>query len=230
MVTQIWLGLSNVFLLRGERPVLVDTGRPSDVPRIVAALRREGVQPTDLAAILLSHGHWDHAGGTAGLKQQSSAPVALHPGDFRLARAGDNGTLLPIGPMARVLSLAGLDRRGFPAFEPELALETGRELTSLGLPIEVVPLPGHTAGSVGLFLLEGEAIVGDTVMGGYLGGRVLPRRATLHYFAEDPRQLRRSLEVLAQRRPRRLYVGHGGPIDGDDFQRRLPSLLAVLPR
>lgn len=228
MIEQIRLGLSNVFLVRAARPVLVDTGRPDETPRLEKALRKCGVRPEDLALILLSHGHWDHAGGAAGLRRLTAAPVAIHPGDADLVRRGDNGPLQPLGPMGRLLEWAGLNR-GFPPFEPDMLLESGRDLSPFGLDVEVVPLPGHSAGSVGIFFRSGDAIVGDNLMGGFAGGRLLPRRPNLHYFAQDPLLLRRSLQALAERRPATLYVGHGGPIAGDAFQRRLPALLRSLP-
>ena len=64
MIQQIPLGLSNAFLISGQRPVLVDSGRPKDAAKIVAALKRYNVAVEDLALILHTHGHWDHCGGT----------------------------------------------------------------------------------------------------------------------------------------------------------------------
>src|SRR5438094_5547111 len=65
MLIPIPLPICNVFLLKGERPVLIDTGRPYDFVNIVLALDEHGVDLADLSLILHTHGHWDHAGCTA---------------------------------------------------------------------------------------------------------------------------------------------------------------------
>src|SRR4051794_1679806 len=77
MIERITLPICNCFLLRGRRPVLVDPGRPKDAPALVAALRARGVGPGDLALVLHTHGHWDHAGSTAHLKTLTAAPAAV---------------------------------------------------------------------------------------------------------------------------------------------------------
>jgi glyoxylase-like metal-dependent hydrolase (beta-lactamase superfamily II) len=226
MIVQIRLGISNVFLVLGPRPVLIDTGRPSDASRLLAALAHHNVRPADLALILLSHGHWDHAGGAAALRLHTSAPVAMHRGDLDAVRCGDQGSLCALGWAWHLLGPMLPTR--FPAFEPDILLEGGEPMDDHGLAADIVSLPGHSAGSIGIFFRDHSVMVGDIVFGGYLGGRLLSGRANLHYCAEDPVQLRHSLRELAEREPRQLYLGHGGPIDGADFRLRLPALLRKL--
>jgi glyoxylase-like metal-dependent hydrolase (beta-lactamase superfamily II) len=76
----------------------------------------------------------------------------------------------------------------------------------------VLGTPGHTAGSVSVLTAAGEAIVGDLLMGGFAGGKLLPHHPTLHYFAEDLPTLRASVRRLLGHAPRRIFVGHGGPL------------------
>ena len=61
-------------LILGDRSVLVDSGSAGDLVRIVAALRAHGADPKDLAAIVQTHGHADHAGCAASLRDLSDAP------------------------------------------------------------------------------------------------------------------------------------------------------------
>jgi hydroxyacylglutathione hydrolase len=63
MIVPIRLSISNAFLVRGERPVLIDTGCPGDTDTLLRALAKEGVAVRDLSLILHTHGHRDHAGG-----------------------------------------------------------------------------------------------------------------------------------------------------------------------
>src|SRR4029079_12710045 len=85
----------NIFLVQAEEPVLVDAGTPRIGRKIVAELHAAGVRP---GLILLTHSHFDHAGGAATLRVATGAPVyapsaerPLLTGDAHhrfLARAG----------------------------------------------------------------------------------------------------------------------------------------------
>ena len=54
---------ANSILLRGRRPVLVDTGFGADAPAMLAWLAGQGLHGRDLALIFNTHSHCDHAGG-----------------------------------------------------------------------------------------------------------------------------------------------------------------------
>ena len=77
-VIQISLGWANAFVIRGKRPVLVDTGYPGSAPAIIDKLTQNGVDPGWLSLILITHGHADHFGSAAELKKQTGAPIAVH--------------------------------------------------------------------------------------------------------------------------------------------------------
>src|SRR3954462_8654408 len=61
--------------------VLLDTGFPTDVKRIQRAVAQAGAGPKEVRAILLTHGHLDHAGGAAELQAWSGAPIYAHPAE-----------------------------------------------------------------------------------------------------------------------------------------------------
>ena len=66
-------------LADAEGVVLLDTGFPGDARAIQHMLAHIGVGPRDVRAILLTHGHIDHAGNAAVLQAWSGAPVYAHP-------------------------------------------------------------------------------------------------------------------------------------------------------
>jgi len=221
MLIPISLPICNVFLLKGERPVLIDTGRPYDVVAIISALDAHGVAPEDLALILHTHGHWDHAGSTATLRRHTTARIAIHAADAPMLRRGDNGVLRPTCLFARVFKPL-LDAR-YPGTEPDLLIEHEMDLAEFGVPARVIFTPGHTAGSISVFTSSGEAIVGDLLMGGYLGGRLRPRRPGFHYFAEDLAVVRQSIRKVLAMQPTMVYPAHGGPLDPRDVARWLET-------
>jgi glyoxylase-like metal-dependent hydrolase (beta-lactamase superfamily II) len=211
MLIPIRLPLCYVFLLKGRRPILIDTGRPQDAAAIEHALRGHGVAPAGLALILHTHGHWDHAGSTVELRRLTMAPAAVHVADAPMVRRGDNGVLRPTGLWARLLE-PFLDR-GFPAFEPDLLIEREIDLSGYGVAARVIFTPGHTSGSISVVTEEGDVVIGDLLMGGYLGGRLLPGRPGLHYFVEDMEALAASVRKVLGLGPRRIYPAHGGPLE-----------------
>lgn len=89
-VIQINTGrFTNAFLIRGEAGcVLVDTGNPGKAERILERLAKRDVAPDDIRLILLTHGHTDHFGSAAALRERTGAPVAIHALDADAVRQG----------------------------------------------------------------------------------------------------------------------------------------------
>ncbi|MBA3825453.1 MAG: MBL fold metallo-hydrolase, partial [Ktedonobacterales bacterium] len=136
-IVPIRLSLSNVYLVVDERPILVDAGGPKDGKQITAALAKEGVQLTDLALIVLTHGHADHAGAARDLHEWSGAPVVLHAADAHMAAAGHNDPLHPVGLEAwMVLPFVNFP---FPPFMPDIVVERPLDLRSFGVEGTLLP-------------------------------------------------------------------------------------------
>ena len=208
------LTFSNAYLVRGERPILVDTGPPGDADRILAAIRGKGVEPHTLALILLTHGHLPVAGAAAELRRRTGAPIAIHRADAEMLRLGQNAPLRPTGFIARVAAPIVQGARGEPA-HPDLVLDGPRSLAEFGVDADVLETPGHTAGSISLLLPNREAIVGDLLMGGFIGGLVRRGVPNVAYFQEDDAEAKRSLRAVLAAGARKIYVGHGGPLTAE---------------
>jgi len=209
MLHTLRLTIPNVFLLTGDKAILIDAGGPKDVPRILRFLQMHGVDA--LSLILLTHGHWDHAGGAAGLKKATGAAIAIHRADAELVRQGTSGPLKPTNLMGRLI--LPLVDRPYPAFEPDVLIDDERDLHEFGVPAHVLFTPGHTPGSISVLTDDHEVVVGDLLMGGWLGGWLFPRRPGLHYQADDVHQVHASIAKVLAAAPRFIHVGHGGPLD-----------------
>jgi len=137
----------------------VDPG--GDIDSIVAAASRLGVT---LEKLLLTHGHIDHAGGTAALAAQLNIPVE---GPQR----EDAFWIDQLPTQSRMF--------GFPdcaAFTPDRWLEDGDSVQVGNETLEVLHTPGHTPGHVCFFHRGAKlALVGDVLFAGSIGRTDFPR-------------------------------------------------------
>jgi glyoxylase-like metal-dependent hydrolase (beta-lactamase superfamily II) len=217
VIVRIHCAISNAYLLMGEKPVLVDTGAPGDLKRILAALKQNGVEPKQLALIILTHGHSSHTGCAAELRRRSGALIALQSGDAALARTGENGVMAGVSPLARVLR--PFVDEPFEAFEPDLLFRDGFSLEPHGVKGRVLATPGHTLGSASVVLGSGEAIIGDVLRGSML----LPNKARSHYFCNDQELNNRSIVRLAREGLLRCHPGNFGSFPGSELHRFLAT-------
>ncbi|HAY11587.1 MAG TPA: MBL fold metallo-hydrolase, partial [Thauera sp.] len=144
-VTPFQQNCSILWCEKTKKAAVVDPG--GDIDRILAAVAKLGVS---VEKILITHGHIDHAGGTAQLARKLGVPVE--------------------GPQAEDrFWIEGMPQQskmfGFPdveTFEPERWLEDGDTVTVGEESFKVIHAPGHTPGHV-VFVHEGArlAIVGD---------------------------------------------------------------------
>jgi glyoxylase-like metal-dependent hydrolase (beta-lactamase superfamily II) len=133
-------------LADAEGVVLIDTGFPGDGRRIQRVMERIGAGARDVRAILLTHGHIDHAGSVAALKDWCGAPVYAHP----LEQAHIDGRY-PYRGIARITGVAEALGRAVTSYRPvkiDVEIHEGDPLPFWG-GLRVVHLPGHTMGHCG---------------------------------------------------------------------------------
>ena len=215
---KIQLAMSNCYLVLGERPILVDTGSPGEGKRILAALRGYGVELADLSLILHTHGHSDHCGSTLELIRQHKIPTGIHSADSHMIRQGKNDFLKTTRPIARWIR--PFVDKPFPAFEPDLFIDDLADLGAFGVRGSLHHTLGHTEGSISIVFDSYEAIIGDVMMGGYMGGAFWPHLPDYHYFADDLTIIRQSIKKVLTFEAEVYYVGHGGPLTRDRIEAR----------
>lgn len=204
------------YLLSAPRPALVECGPALPIQTLIAGLRELGMDPDDLAYLVLTHIHLDHAGGAGDVAAAfPNATVvvsevgARHMHDpSRLNRSAAQvygslfdtiyGPCTPI-PSARLQGVADGD---------VIDLGGGRSL-------EMIYTPGHAKHHVGVHDSETGAIFSGDSVGVKLPGMRHLRPATppadFHLDAALD-----SIERYRRREPSRVYLAHYGPVDPPD--------------
>ncbi len=214
------LTASQVYLVHGPRPVLVDVGLARDAPTVTAWLARKQIAPRDLGAIILTHAHADHAGAVSALAHWSGAPVVVGMGDVSTVHSGGRDGSSPPTGVRRVLASFGLIQAypPLPRHYPVIPVETGLELEALGGVGAVLPVPGHTSGSVAVVLDSGDVIAGDVLIGGYLLGVVARSTPVSHFHHVDRLRNRASIGALLSTGAHTWHLGHGGPVASESVR------------
>jgi glyoxylase-like metal-dependent hydrolase (beta-lactamase superfamily II) len=226
------------YLLRAERTLLVDTGvkeTPADV--ILPFLERERIQPSEIDLVLVSHADVDHFGGNSAIRVAAPrALVCAHAADAPWIASSERilrerygwyegyGVGYPPEVFTWLADAMGPDSPVDVELQGGERIRLGPELT-----VEVLHLPGHSAGHLGLWdPASRTAIVQDAVMAKGLldtdGNVIHPPPVP------DIAGYERSATVLKELRPARLLTAHYEVIEGAEVDRFLEDTLEFVRR
>lgn len=224
----------NAYLVGDSRAwVLVDTGLPGRFGTVRAAAAERFGADSKPAAIVLTHGHFDHAGNALDAADFWNAPIYAHP--LEMPYLSGKSDYPPPDPtvggclamMSRAMPSKGMDFGG--RIQP---LPTDGSVPHLA-DWKWRHTPGHSSGHIALWresdatLLAGDAVATadfDSYVGTLTKKKKLARGGTP--FNCDWDATRRSVEELAALAPRVVACGHGIPMSGPDVALQLNSFAA----
>ena len=208
------MGSVNCYLVKTESGfILIDTGGSKQRGTLEQALVSAGCQPGDLKLILLTHGDFDHTGNVAYLRQQFSAPIAMHRDDAGMLKRGDmfwnrkKGNFI-LRTLVPILSGFGQAER----CQPDFYVQEGDNFSTYGLDAQVIHMPGHSQGSIGILTADGDLFCGDLLEN---TGQDQP---ALGAIMDDPAAARASVAKLSALAIRTVYPGHGQPFPMQGFK------------
>jgi glyoxylase-like metal-dependent hydrolase (beta-lactamase superfamily II) len=207
-------GITAGYLIRGSRPCLVETGTATSAPVVRQALASLGLGPSDLATVVVTHIHLDHAGGVGDI-------AAMYPGaEIVVHQRGARHLADPSRLMASAKMVYGdaLDRlfgelAPVPADRLRALDDTGVVDLGDGRRLDSHYSPGHAKHHVGLIdSASGDLYVGDAA------GVYIPETGDLRPATPPPdfdlEVALNSLDKFRSLDPARLLFSHYGPVTG----------------
>ena len=210
-VHAIDLGIVYAYLYQeADRLTLIDTGLTTSAEEVLGAIKSIGCRQEQLQQIVVTHSHADHSGALAELVERTGARVLAHALDAPVVR-GDQ----PEPPAV----LSALEQEYYERISkdvpPALPCSVDRELVGgdeidLDGGAQVVHVPGHTVGSIALYLPRRKLL-----FAGDAAARMPEGQVIVGVFNVDTEEARRSFRRLAQLDVDVVCFGHGAPLDRD---------------
>ncbi len=191
---------SNLYVINKE--LLIDAGTGFHPKILVCELHELDLFLEDIKRIILTHAHFDHAGGAHLFK---NAKLGLHKSDAEIIQKGDSKA-----SMAHMFS-AELKKKNV-----EFILEDGDLIKSGDVKLRVIHTPGHTKGSICLYDAKNKILFsGDTVFAEGFGRVDFP--------GSSSREMKQSLEKLSKLDVDKILPGHGAIVwgSGNEVIKRL---------
>jgi hydroxyacylglutathione hydrolase len=200
-------------LIAGDQAAIIDTGVNSSVPAVLSTLQQHRLQPEQVAYIILTHIHLDHAGGTGELLQHlPNAKVVVHP-------RGSRHMIEPAKLIAGTIAVYGAEKTArlygeIKAVPAERIIEARHEDTIdlNGRELLLLDTPGHALHHICIVDRQtGHIFTGDTFGLSY---RQLDNNGRQFIFATttpvqfDPETLLASMDMLCGYQPEAMYLTH----------------------
>lgn len=147
----------NAFLVTGRKACLIDAGVAGSAPSLFAMVRETGRDPDEVSILVLTHSHPDHLGGAPAVQQATGCIIAAHPAEVAWIEDPDL--------QEKERPIPGFSNLVRGPVEVDRLLRDGDRVGIGGERfLAVIHTPGHSSGSISLFLEdEGILFTGDAI-------------------------------------------------------------------
>jgi hydroxyacylglutathione hydrolase len=213
-------GLANVFILAGEKAVIVDAGLKGSTEKILKEMEQNRIERGDVSLIVLTHAHPDHCLNIKHLSETLQVPVAINEKEARFLENGEFAPVIPLNISGKLLlrSLRSIHEKHSERIKPAVQFKEGLDLAPYGVAAKVVPTPGHSYGASSIALADGRWIVGDL----FIESPVL-HKPVLPPFAVDLALMKASLRSILEGNATEIYSSHGRAWGKDELKSLLEA-------
>ena len=177
----------SVYLVGGDEMVLIDSGAGGSFDQLVDNIQRLGFKPEKLRAVIVTHAHIDHIGALYEFREKFGVEVIAHELEVSAIETG-------VGIGAEFYGIA------YQPCKVDITLSRAAEVLQYGgYEFKVIHIPGHTPGSIAVYLdVDKRILFGQDIHGPYF------------LKGSDPAQARISLQKLIDLEADILCEGHFG--------------------
>ncbi|MHA1409756.1 MAG: MBL fold metallo-hydrolase [Candidatus Odinarchaeia archaeon] len=180
----------------------MDSGTQKNKNNILQYLKKIKIKPENLKLIILTHHHPDHTGSAEAIRKATGCKIAIHKYDKPYLTK--EKTWKPKGLKKLITTIINPFIKT-PKIQPDITINEKTKLTNK---IKIIHTPGHTPGSICIYIPNKAIITGDTI-------RTNKKANITGYskiFTANPQQTEKSIKKITQLKFTKLLPGHGKPI------------------
>ena len=209
-VHRIKCGNGNCYIIEnGTNGVLVDTGKREFAERVIEQCRAYNVK-----LLILTHAHFDHAENAAQISDALGVPIGMNEQDCDIIPSNTEQPMSAesfFGKIVLSASMKDFSKRAIPPFKPDILLRDKDSLLDYGIDAQIIALPGHTRGSIGVDVDGKHLIVGDALMNMFY--------PTVSMLYNDKEKMLESARKISDLGDRTIFFGHGKPVPNRQWVR-----------
>ena len=208
-------GLANVFLLKGEKTIIIDTGLRGSTPKILYEMKQRGIQQSDISLLLLTHVHPDHSLNACDLTKTLRVPLAVNALEAEYLEKGIFSPVVPTGRKGKMLyaSLESIHKKHNDVLKADITFQRRLNLREYGIDGYAEVIGGHSHGATVVYFDKQNCIIGDLIM------RSLLRTPSFPPFAVDKQKMEQGVYRVLSSGIRTIYTSHGKSWDVDKLKK-----------
>ncbi len=202
----------------------LDTGYAGGLDRYCKVLRKKSIPVDDIKYLFLTHAHDDHAGFVSEFLTASGATLICdREAPERLLEGHNQWIGGCSGRLAKAfvssMKLFGKGKHEFPPYNVSaddsdntiIWDRKSQPLRDVGIPADIISLPGHTADSIGILTDDGQLFCGDAAMNGF------PSIHRNIIWIENLDEYKRSWDFMIESGATQILPSHGKPFPASDL-------------
>lgn len=217
----IQMGIAKSYIIQDKGVIMIGDGSPKKIKKFKKGLEKTSIKPEEIQLIILTHGHFDHAGAAKELKEITGAQIVMHHLDKDFLEKGLKNRppgLTTWGCFLRhILNAFYAPFAHFPVANVDVIVgDEGMTLAEYGIRGKILHTPGHTSGSISVVLESGDAFVGCLAM----NALPLSTKPSLPIFGEDAQALKESWKLVLAQGAKTIYPAHGGSFSAEIVRKK----------